>query len=65
MSDLLAAIVAAAGLILLLGQIGNDDYRTALAEERQACAMVAQGHWPAETAEGYDCPERVAGASYE
>lgn len=60
MSDILAGIVAAAGLILLLGQIGNDDYRTALAEERQACAMVAQGHWPAETAEGYDCPQRIA-----
>jgi len=65
MSNFLAATVAAAGLILLLGQIGNEDYRTALAEEREACAMVAAGHWPVETAEGYDCPQRIAGASYE
>jgi len=60
MSNFLAATVAAAGLILLLGQIGSEDYRTALAEEREACAMVAAGRWPAETAEGYDCPKRVA-----
>jgi hypothetical protein len=65
MSNFLAATVAAAGLILLLGQIGNEDYRTALAEEREACAMVAAGHWPAETAEGYRCPEQVAGANHE
>lgn len=51
--------------IAVLAWSGERDYRDALREERNTCLMVAQGHWPAETAEGYDCPKRIAGASYE
>ena len=59
MSNFLAATIAAAGLILLLGQIGNDDYRTALAKsarlapwsrrvtgrQRQQRATTARNDW--------------------
>lgn len=60
MSNILAGIGGAAAFFLLLGQIGDDDFRTEIAEEREACAMVAAGHWPEEVAEGYDCPKRIA-----
>ena len=57
----IGALILAA-LIVVLAWTGEQDYQDALREERTACLMVAQGHWPAETAEGYRCPERVAGA---
>ena len=51
--------------VALMTVIGEQDYQDAQREERNTCLMVAQGHWPAETAEGYRCPERVAGANHE
>lgn len=57
----IGALILAA-FIAVLAWAGEQDYQEALREERTACLMVAQGHWPAETAEGYRCPERVAGA---
>ena len=56
----IGALILAA-FIVVLAWTGEQDYQDALREERNTCLMVAQGHWPAETAEGYDCPERVAG----
>lgn len=59
LQTLLGALVI--GLfIVLLAMLGEQDYKTAIMEERTACLMVGAGHWPPETTEGYDCPERVS-----
>lgn len=63
--EILMGATTIIAFVALMTVIGEQDYQDALAEERTTCLMVAQGHWPAETAEGYDCPERVAGANYE
>lgn len=60
--DTVIGALILAAFIGVLAWTGEQDYQDALREERNACLMVAQGHWPAETAEGYRCPERVAGA---
>ena len=60
--NIILGAAALGAFIALLAMLGEQDYKTAIMEERTACLMVAQGHWPAETAEGYRCPERVAGA---
>lgn len=60
----IGALILAA-FIVVLAWTGEQDYQDALREERNTCLMVANGHWPAETAEGYRCPERVAGANHE
>ena len=68
MDNVIRVIYAIAVCALLLAAFcvtGQMDYADAVGQEKRACRMVAQGHWPAETAEGYRCPERVAGASYE
>lgn len=63
--NIILGSLALGAFIALLAVIGEEDYKTAIQEERMACMMVEAGHWPAETAEGYDCPEQIAGASYE
>lgn len=63
--EILMGATTIIAFVALMTVIGEQDYQDALAEERATCLMVAQGHWPAETAEGYDCPQRIAGASYE
>lgn len=58
--EILMGATTIIAFVALMTVIGEQDYQDALREERNACLMVAQGYWPAETAEGYDCPERVA-----
>ena len=68
MDNVIRAIYAIAVCALLLTAFcvtGQMDYADAVAQEKRACRMVAEGKWPAAQIEGYDCPERVAGASYE
>lgn len=63
--NIILGSLALGAFIALLAVIGEEDYKTAIQEERMACMMVQEEHWPEEVAEGYDCPERIAGASYE
>lgn len=64
MSSHMGALFAVAVIALIVAAFsitGEMSYRDALAEERTACLMVARGYWPAAQAEGFNCPERVAG----
>lgn len=58
--NIILGAAALGAFIALLAMLGEQDYKTAIQEERTTCLMVAQGHWPPETTEGYDCPERVS-----
>jgi hypothetical protein len=63
--EILMGATTIIAFVALMTVLGEQDYQDALREERNTCLMVAQGHWPVETAEGYRCPEQVAGANHE
>lgn len=58
--NIILGSLALGAFIALLAVIGEEDYKTAIQEERMACMMVQEGLWPEEVAEGYDCPKRIA-----